>query len=437
MLYIDYKGCKQMRLYDDELEKNVLATLILDFNKDIMAKLTEDDFTRQNKDIFTALQVLDNKNEEIDIITVTAYLNDRGNNYKEYICKMIDESETVDMENAVKILKEKTKTRNIALAGEKLIKIARDNEDINMKISKVTEILDAIEKQNDIKEIKKINEIAVDVMRVLDERVKQEGKSVGISTGFVDLDKVTGGLRAGELVVIAARPAMGKSAFALDIAMNVSLQGYTTLMFSLEMSPEEIGERMFIQSSLVDGYQIRSGRIRSETWDKINNALYKASTMPLYVDGNADTKVNEMRAVCRQFKRNHDLKLVVVDYLQLMEGENGANRQEEIAKISRNLKKLARNLDVPVIVISQLNRSVEQRMNKRPMLADLRESGAIEQDADMVWFIYRDEYYNPKTEDKNIAEINIAKQRMGPTGVIQLAFWKDYITFRNLVQRNV
>jgi replicative DNA helicase len=426
-----------MRLYDDELEKNVLATLILDFNKDIMAKLTEDDFTRQNKDIFMALQALDNKNEEIDIMTVIAYLSDKGNNYKEYIRRMIDESETADMERAVKILKEKTKTRNIALAGEKLIRIARDNEDINIKISKVTEILDAIEKQNDTKEIKKINEIAVDVMKVLDERVRQEGKSVGISTGFVDLDKVTGGLRAGELVVIAARPAMGKSAFALDIAMNVALQGYTTLIFSLEMSPEEIGERMFIQSSLIDGYQIRSGKIQSETWDKINNALYKASTMPLYVDGNADTEVNEMRAVCRQFKRNHDLKLVIVDYLQLMESENGANRQEEIAKISRNLKKLARNLDVPVIAISQLNRSVEQRMNKRPMLADLRESGAIEQDADMVWFIYRDEYYNPKTEDKNIAEINIAKQRMGPTGVIQLAFWKDYITFRNLVRRNV
>lgn len=426
-----------MKLYDDELEKNVLAMLILDFDKEKLAKLTEDDFTRQNKDIFMALQALDNNDEEIDILTVSTYLSDKGKDYKEYIRRMIDESETVDIEEAVKILKEKTKIRSIALAGEKLIRIARDDEDINIKLSKVTEILDAIEKQSDTREIKKIDEIAIDVMKVLDERIKQEGKSVGISTGFTDLDKATGGLRAGELTIIAARPAMGKSAFALDIAMNVALQGYTTLIFSLEMSPEEIGERVFIQSSFIDGYQIRSGKVQPETWDKISNALYKVSNMPLYVDGNVDTTINEMRAVCRQFKRHHDLKLVIVDYLQLMESGNSENRQEEISKISRNLKKLARNLDIPVIALSQLNRSVEQRANKRPMLADLRESGAIEQDADMVWFIYRDEYYNPKTEDKNIAEINIAKQRMGPTGTIQLAFWKDYITFRNLARRNV
>lgn len=426
-----------MKPYDIELEKNVLMMLILDkeLANDKVSLLHEDDFTQQNKDIFIAIQALIDNNETIDMLTVDTYLKNKNKNYTQYIKQIIDEGETVEIDEAIKILKEKTKLRSIIVAGQKLIQIAKDDTELEYKLNKVQEVMNAIENNSTVRAIERIDKIIVDTMKIFEDRYKNKDKAAGLDTGFTDINNATGGLRGGELITIAGRPGMGKTSFALDIALNVAKQKNTVLIFSLEMSKEQLGERAFIQTSFIDGYQIRTGKIQDETWKKLTHSLAQFAGMPLYVDDNTDTNIYEMRNICRQFKRQYDLKLVIVDYLQLMEGGTGdtyENRQNEVSKISRNLKKLARELNIPVIALSQLNRSVEQRANKRPMLSDLRESGSIEQDSDMVWLLYRDEYYNKDTKDKNIVEVNIAKQRSGPTGTIQLAFFKDYITFRNL-----
>ena len=268
---------------------------------------------------------------------------------------------------------------------------------------------------------------------------QSSGNVTGVPTGFLDLDYKLAGLHGSNLVLIAARPAMGKTAFVLNIAEYVALRkNMSVAIFSLEMGEVELVNRLLSLESNVDSGHIRTGNLSDDEWEKIVRSAGEIGDSNLIIDAPPSLTVSELRSKCRKYKMEKDIKLIIIDYLQLMKGSSRAaseSRQQEISEISRSLKSLARELDIPVIALSQLSRAVEQRPDKRPMLSDLRESGAIEQDADVVMFIYRDDYYNKDSKEIGIAEINVAKQRSGPTGVVKLAWLPDYTKFANLEKR--
>lgn len=290
-------------------------------------------------------------------------------------------------------------------------------------------------------DLKSSHDLVIQSMERLTAASEKGSEITGLPTGFVDLDKLTGGLRPGNLVVIAARPSMGKTAFALGIAEHVALQEEDTVaVFSLEMSDDEVLQRVLASSAMMDVSRLRSGRLSPEDWPRVTRAADSLSKCKLYVDDSEGMTIGEMRTKARRLKSREGLGLIVVDYIQLMESRTGRrdeNRVQELSTISRGLKMLGRDLEVPVIVLSQLNRTPDSRPDKRPMLSDLRESGAIEQDADMVMMIYREEYYNPDCapDEKGIAEINLAKNRNGPTGRARLTFMSKYAKFGNNIQR--
>jgi replicative DNA helicase len=268
-------------------------------------------------------------------------------------------------------------------------------------------------------------------------KASEAGEEItGLATGFDDLDSRTGGFRPANLIVLAARPSMGKTALALGMALNAALDGKTVAIFSLEMSKDEIIGRMLSSAAMVDGQRLRTGRLSQDDWPRIGNAADKLAQCKIFIDDSEGVTVAEMRTKSRRLKSRAGLDLVVIDYIQLMEGMPGRkrdeNRVQELSAISRSLKLMARDLEVPLVILSQLNRSPDQRPDKHPMLSDLRESGAIEQDADMVLMLYRDEYYNKDTEEKGITDLDIAKHRNGPTGRVKLAFLDRYAKFDNL-----
>ena len=272
----------------------------------------------------------------------------------------------------------------------------------------------------------------------LEELCNQKGKLSGTSTGFTDLDYKTNGLHDSDLLIIAARPAMGKSAFAINLATNVALQsGKGVAIFNLEMSKEQVGNRILCSEAMIDSNKVRSGQLEDDDWVKLASTLGRLSEAPIYIDDTAGITIMEIRAKCRKLKIEKDIGLVVIDYLQLIQGsgKKNASREQEISEISRSLKILAKELNIPVIALSQLSRSVEKRDDKRPMLSDLRESGSIEQDADIVIFLYRDDYYNEDSEKKNVAEVILAKHRGGSTGTVDLAWLPSYTKFANLERR--
>jgi replicative DNA helicase len=275
-----------------------------------------------------------------------------------------------------------------------------------------------------------------DTLEQIEEMGTRGGDITGVPTGFKDLDRKLAGLHPANLIVVAARPSMGKSALALNIAQNVAESGVPAAFFTLEMSREEVVRRLLSSMASVDSTKLTTGQLGPEMWQKLARESSRLYEMPFFVDDSPDLTVTAIRAKCRRLKRASDLGLVVVDYLQLMQGPTRSdNRQQEIAEISRSLKNLARELHVPVIAVSQLNRQLEQRENKRPRLGDLRESGAIEQDADIVMFIYRDEYYNPESaEGRGIAEVDVAKHRAGATGKVMMTFAAEFTRFRNFTR---
>ena len=280
-----------------------------------------------------------------------------------------------------------------------------------------------------------IREVVMNAMDKIEKASHSNGNVTGIATGFIDLDYRTAGMQPSDLVLIAARPSMGKTAFVLNIAQYVAFHsGECVAIFSLEMSTEQLVNRLFAMESKVDSQHLRTGNLSDLEWEKLIESAGMIGQSKLIIDDTPGISIAEMRSKCRKFKLEMDLKMVIIDYLQLMSGSGRGNesRQQEISDISRSLKALARELQVPVIALSQLSRAVEQRPDHRPMLSDLRESGAIEQDADVVMFIYRDDYYNPDTEKKGIAEINIAKQRNGPIGTVDLVWLPEFTKFANL-----
>jgi replicative DNA helicase len=282
-----------------------------------------------------------------------------------------------------------------------------------------------------------IKSIIFDAFNKIEVLYANKGGITGLSTGFKDLDRLTSGLQPSDLILIAARPSMGKTAFVLNIAQHIGIREKKAVaFFSLEMSKEQLVQRMLCAEAAIDSQRLRIGELEDNDWKKLVYAADRLSAAPIFIDDTAGISVVEMRAKARRLKIEHDLELIIIDYLQLMQGNStgrsGENRQQEISEISRSLKSLARELNVPVIALSQLSRSVESRQVKKPMLSDLRESGSLEQDADIVSFLYRDDYYNPDTDQKNITEVILAKHRNGPVDTVKLFFHKQFTKFADL-----
>ena len=343
---------------------------------------------------------------------------------------------TTNVDKYIKIVEEKSILRNIIKTGNDIIAAGYEqNEDVE-DIMNVAEkkIFDLIQDKNTTG-YSAIKDVLVQTFSELERLYNQKGFVTGVETGFSDLDYKTSGFHKSDLIIVAARPAMGKSAFVLNIATHAAVNNNVpVIVFNLEMSKEQLVNRILCSEAMVDSNKIRTGKIDDNEWIKLANASGRLAEAPIYIDDTPGISIAEIRAKCRKLKLEKGIGLVIIDYLQLVEasGRRNSSREQEISEISRSLKILAKELDVPVIALSQLSRSAEKRDDKRPMLSDLRESGAIEQDADIVMFLYRDDYYNENSEKKNIAEIILAKHRGGSTGTVELSWLGSFTKFANL-----
>ncbi|MBP3708221.1 MAG: replicative DNA helicase [Clostridia bacterium] len=431
--------------HDIEAEQAVLGCMITDKDAVIAAveALSEEDFYREdNKLIYKAIMNLYNRAEPIDIITLKSELSSIGKfdavGGLEYLAELPEKVPTTsNVDKYIKIVEEKSTLRTLIKTANDILTAGYD------PTQEVESIMDSAEKKifnimqkNNQTGYASIKDILVDSFTELEELYNRKQHVTGVPTGFIDLDNKTAGLHNSDLILVAARPAMGKSAFALNIATNAALQAGTGVaIFSLEMSKEQMANRILGSVSMVDGNSIRTGRIADDDWIKLATASGQLSQTGIYIDDTPGISVMEIRAKCRKLKMEKNIGMVIIDYLQLVQGSSKAgSREQEIAEISRSLKILAKEINVPVIALSQLSRAPEQRPDHRPMLSDLRESGSIEQDADIVIFLYRDDYYNPDTDKKNIAEVIIAKHRAGSTGTVELAWLGNYTKFANLAK---
>lgn len=426
-----------------EAEQAVLGAMLLSHDAVIVAmeKLQSQDFYRDvHRIIFEAMEHLHRENKEIDVITLPdelkrmKKLDDVGG--LEYVLNLPNlVGSAANIEYYANIVAEKALARNLISTCTELTTEAYDGQ-------KETEaLLDDAERRilqlSDTKNRGDFASVGAVVEVTLDKITKlYENKAglTGLPTGFRDLDRMTSGLQPSDLILVAARPSMGKTAFTLNIAQNVGVRQHKTVaFFSLEMSREQLVQRLLCQIAHIDSQKLRTGQLNSdEEWTRLTDACDKLYESPIYIDDTPGISVAEMRSKARRLKSEHGLDLIIVDYLQLMQGRNAESRQQEISEISRSLKALARELKVPLIALSQLSRSVESRQDKRPMLSDLRESGALEQDADIVSFLYREDYYDKETENQHITEVILAKHRNGPVGSVKLYFKNEFTLFLNL-----
>jgi replicative DNA helicase len=429
--------------HDADAEHAVLACML--FEREAVAAayeiLSGDDFySPATKEIFEAMTDLFSSNQPVDIVTVKDALTTRGLleavGGMDYLTRLASGYYTwAHIREYSKIVEEKSTLRKlIKSAGE----ISAASFDATAPVGHILESAEksifGIAQGRNSGEFSHIKQVLVDSVNRIESVYLSKGRITGVSTGFTDFDTKTAGLQPSDLIIIAARSSMGKTAFALNIAHCAAVRNKVpTAIFSLEMSKEQLVNRLICAEALLDAQKLRTGDLQDRDFLKIVDAMEPLASAELYIDDTPGITAAEVRAKCRRLKLEKRLGLVVIDYLQLMSG--GArveSRQQEISEISRSLKSIAREMNVPVIALSQLSRAVETRADKRPMLSDLRESGAIEQDADVVAFIYRDEYYNPDTEKKNQAEIIIAKQRNGPTGTVELMWLSQYTKFANM-----
>ena len=426
-----------------EAEQAVLGAMLLSHDAVIVAmeKLQSQDFYRDvHRIIFEAMEHLHRENKEIDVITLPdelkrmKKLDDVGG--LEYVLNLPNlVGSAANIEYYANIVAEKALARNLISTCTELTTEAYDGQ-------KETEaLLDDAERRilqlSDTKNRGDFASVGAVVEVTLDKITKlYENKAglTGLPTGFRDLDRMTSGLQPSDLILVAARPSMGKTAFTLNIAQNVGVRQHKTVaFFSLEMSQEQLVQRLLCQIAHIDSQKLRTGQLNSdEEWTRLTDACDKLYESPIYIDDTPGISVAEMRSKARRLKSEHGLDLIIVDYLQLMQGRNAESRQQEISEMSRSLKALARELKVPLIALSQLSRSVESRQDKRPMLSDLRESGALEQDADIVSFLYREDYYDKETENQHITEVILAKHRNGPVGSVKLYFKNEFTLFLNL-----
>lgn len=407
--------------------------------------LSDEDFYREdNRIIYSAIMNLYNRGEAIDIITLKSELSSIGKleaiGGLEYLAELPEKvPTTANVDKYIKIVEEKSTLRTLIRTANELITLGYD------PTQEVEELMDNAEKKifgvmqsRAQKSYSSMKDILVDTFVELEELYNRKEHVTGVPTGFIDLDYKTAGLHGSELILVAARPAMGKSAFALNIATNAAVRAKTPVaIFSLEMSKEQMANRILCSEALVDSNKVRTGKVEDDDWTKLAEASGILSEAQIFIDDTPGISIMEIRAKCRKMKLEKDIGLVVIDYLQLVQGSNkrAGSREQEIAEISRSLKILAKEINVPVIALSQLSRAPEQRPDHRPMLSDLRESGSIEQDADIVMFLYRDDYYNQDSDKKNVAEVILAKHRAGSTGTVELAWLGSFTKFANLDNR--
>ena len=429
---------------DIEAEQAVIGSMLTDKDAVISAieVLKEDDFYREdNKAIYGAILSLYSSSEPIDIITVKSELESIGKLESvgglEYLAELPEKvPTTANVEKYVKIVEEKAVLRNLIKTANEIITLGYDPAGETETIMDEAEkkIFNIMQKRAS-KGYTPIKDVLVETFAQLEQLYNEKRHITGVPTGFSDLDYKTAGLHNSDLVLIAARPAMGKSAFALNIAANAAVRANVPVaIFSLEMSKEQMVNRILCSEAMVDSNKVRTGKIEEDDWGKLAGALGPLSESEIYIDDTPGISVMEIRAKCRKLKLEKNIGLIVIDYLQLVQASNNrrGSREQEISEISRSLKILAKEIDVPVIALSQLSRAPEQRPDHRPMLSDLRESGAIEQDADIVMFLYRDDYYNEDSEKKNVAEVIIAKHRSGSTGTVELLWLGNYTKFANI-----
>ncbi len=426
-----------------EAEQAVLGCMLLD--SDVIPTITElirsEDFYRDDhREICEAILDLTEKAGPVDIITVSEQLQLRGTldaiGGLEYLTNITDAvPTTANARHYAKIVEEKSLLRKLIKASSDIAGMSYDaSEEAAFVLDRAEKsIFDILEKRS-TQGFTHIKDVLLDTFNRLEELYNSKSFVTGVPTGFTDLDFKTAGLQNSDLILIAARPGMGKTAMGLNIAQYAAVQRHVPVaIFNLEMSKDQLVNRMLSSEVMVDSQRMRTGKLEDDDWNKVAQALAPLSEAPIYIDDTPGVSVMDIRAKCRRLKLEKNLGLVVIDYLQLMQGRGRVeSRQQEVSEISRSLKILAKELQVPVVTLSQLSRGPESRTDHRPMLSDLRESGAIEQDADIVMFLYRDDYYNPDTEKKNVAEVIIAKHRNGSTGTVELRWFGEYTKFANL-----
>lgn len=428
-----------------EAEQSVIGAMLMDQDAIVAASeiLTEEDFyARQYGILFAAMVELYNEGKPVDLITLQNRLKEKDVppeiSSLEFVKDLLNIVPTsANIKHYANIVSEKAVLRRLIKVNEEIANTCYSGKEKVETILEDTEkrIFELVQSKNSGDYVP-IRKVVINALEKIEASAKTRGNVTGIATGFLDLDYKTAGMQPSDFILVAARPSMGKTAFVLNIADHMAFrEDKCVAIFSLEMSKEQLVNRMLSLESRVDAQQLRTGDLKDSDWEKLIEGANIIGKSKLIIDDTPSISITEMRAKCRKFKLEHGLDIVIIDYLQLMSGSAGGkndSRQQEISDISRSLKAMARELNVPVIALSQLSRAVEQRPDHRPMLSDLRESGAIEQDADVVMFIYRDDYYNKDSENKGIAEIIIAKQRNGPIGTVNLVWLPQYTKFANL-----
>ena len=427
-----------------EAEQSVIGSMIMDAEAISIASelLTAEDFYNKSYGlIFSAMVELYFEGKAVDIVTLSERLKEKNAppevSSLDFVGDLLIAVPTsANIREYAQIVKDKSVLRNVIKVTDEINKSCYTGAEKTENILENAEkrVFDLVQKRGSLNDCMPIKDVVLEAISRVEAAAKTGGNITGIATGFADLDYKTAGLQRSDLILIAARPSMGKTAFALNIAQHIAIKSHiTTAIFSLEMSQVQLVNRLLSLESNVNSQGLRTGKLSDSDWNKLLASGSRIGTSNLIIDDTPGISVAELRSKCRKYKAEQGLDVVIIDYLQLMTGSGKTDsRQQEISDISRSLKALARELNVPVIALSQLSRAVEQRPDHRPMLSDLRESGAIEQDADVVMFIYRDDYYNKDTDKKGISEIIIAKQRNGPIGTVELAWLPDYTKFVDL-----
>lgn len=442
---VDENFIKRIQPHSEEAEKSVLGSMLMDRDaiveaEDILVK--EDFYQRQYGILFEAMVELYQEGKPVDLITLQDKLKEKdvpeALSSLDFFRELVDIVPTsTNVRQYAQIVHDKATLRSLIKVTEDIGNACYLGKEETPAILEKTEkeIFGLLQNRNRMSDFVPIQDIVLNSLNAIEDAAKTRGRVTGIATGFTELDYKLTGLHPAELILVAARPAMGKTAFVLNIAQYAAFKdNHAIAMFSLEMSKEQLVTRLMASESMVDSQQIRTGDLRDSDWEKLLEGAALIGNSRLIIDDTASS-LAEIRSKCRKYKQTYDIEMVVIDYLQLMSGSNtrrNESRQQEISEISRALKVLARELNIPIIALSQLSRAVEARQDHRPMLSDLRESGAIEQDADVVMFIYRDDYYNHDSDMKGISEIIIAKQRNGPIGTVNLVWLPQYTKFANM-----
>lgn len=430
--------------HNNEAEQSVIGAVFLEPTALITAAevLIPEDFYRvSHQKIFETMIALSDKGQPIDTLSVTEALSAKkeledvgGISYITEIASAVPTA--ANIMHYAKIVEEKSLLRRLIRVATQIVEDGFTREDeVEALLSEAEKNMMEVSNRKNAGDFKHIKDVLVQTYDNIELLHTQQGEVTGIPTGFTDLDRVTAGFQRNDLIIVAARPSVGKTAFALNIAQNVATKtSENVAIFSLEMGADQLVTRILCAEGNIDAQVMRTGSLQAEDWGKLTMAMGSLSNAGIFIDDSSGIRVSELRSKCRRLQQEHGLGMVIIDYLQLISGSGkpGENRQQEVSEISRSLKGLARELEIPVIALSQLSRGVEQRQDKRPMMSDLRESGSIEQDADIVAFLYREDYYDKETENKDMIEIIIAKQRNGPTGTVTLAFAKEFNKFVNV-----